>query len=464
MSITLDRLDECSETWMGIFAINFAGDSPVSPLVKLISPSAPTAPNDVRFNVDRRTRKIHITWKDTSVCPTTNYTLSDVQKGWLVTTVNREAYLDFGVPCYHYQIHIKGANTGGQGPASDVIRFFTPHNFDAPTNVRVTTEPSVPDVEVSWLATGVCHSIQYMVTLYVAGVIVKTEVTESLNVILRDLEKCKPSSITVKKYTQWWSGDESGRTEFQIPGVPSAPKLIGATTEQNVPSATVSWTYDGACTSTDFLVTVYATAESVPEPVRASGLSTSIGGLPMCVDLVFGVVGRNQFGSGQETKSSPIRIDAVPSAPKLIEATTEQNVSSATVSWTYDGACTSTDFLVTVYTTAGSVPEPVRASGLSTSIGGLPMCVDLVFGVVGRNQFGSGQETKSSPIRIDAVPSAPKLIGATTEQNVPSATVSWTYDGACTSTDFLVTVYTTAGSVPEPVRASGLSTSIGGLP
>ncbi|GAA55836.1 hypothetical protein CLF_109149 [Clonorchis sinensis] len=175
MSITLDRLDECSETWMGIFAINFAGDSPVSPLVKLISPSAPTAPNDVRFNVDRRTRKIHITWKDTSVCPTTNYTLSDVQKGWLVMTVNREAYLDFGVPCYHYQMHIKGANTGGQGPASDVIRFFTPHNFDAPTNVRVTTEPSVPDVEVSWLATGVCHSTQYMVTLYVAGVIVKTE-------------------------------------------------------------------------------------------------------------------------------------------------------------------------------------------------------------------------------------------------------------------------------------------------
>ncbi|GAA54300.1 hypothetical protein CLF_113614 [Clonorchis sinensis] len=184
--------------------------------------------------------------------------------------------------------------------------------------------------------------------------------------------------------------------------VPSAPKLIGATTEQNVPSATVSWTYDGACTSTDFLVTVYATAESVPEPVRASGLSTSIGGLPMCVDLVFGVVGRNQFGSGRETNSSSFRIDAVPSAPKLIGATTEQNVPSATVSWTYDGACASTDFLVTVYATAESVPEPVRASGLSTSIGGLPMCVDLVFGVVGRNQFGSGRETNSSSFRIDA--------------------------------------------------------------
>ncbi|KER18593.1 hypothetical protein T265_15953, partial [Opisthorchis viverrini] len=37
-SITLDRLNECSETWVGIFTINFAGDSPVSPLVKIINP------------------------------------------------------------------------------------------------------------------------------------------------------------------------------------------------------------------------------------------------------------------------------------------------------------------------------------------------------------------------------------------------------------------------------------------
>ncbi|KER18550.1 hypothetical protein T265_15986, partial [Opisthorchis viverrini] len=74
----------------------------------------------------------------------------------------------------------------------------------------------MPNVEVSWLALGDCSSIQYMVTLYVTGVVVKTEVTESFNVVLRNVEKCKPSSVSVKKYTEWWSGDESERKEFQI--------------------------------------------------------------------------------------------------------------------------------------------------------------------------------------------------------------------------------------------------------
>ncbi|OON20290.1 fibronectin type III domain protein [Opisthorchis viverrini] len=194
------------------------------------------------------------------------------------------------------------------------------------------------------------------------------------------------------------------------------------------------------------------------------GRSIEIANLPLCETIQIGVMGRNRIGTGSQVKSSAITIAAVPSPPKSVRVIAVPNSVNAIVLWEYDGECMTNDFQVTVYQSDGTSMKTLDTVPRSAELTDLPLCKPLTVGVLGRNQVGSGPQTKSLEFSIPGAPTVPTAIQVKKTNNVPSATVSWEYDGACSATNFQVIINKPDGSSVESVVRTERKVDVPGLP
>ncbi|KAG5454852.1 hypothetical protein CSKR_111466 [Clonorchis sinensis] len=480
-SAPLGTFDACSAFWLRVSTIGVVEVSAPSNAVRITDPPLPNTPTNIQI---RRTglKKWSMSWNDTSDCrdsPDYIYRVHIYVDGAPEvierTFRSRSTTVTNIDPCILTWIQVKSVLAERESPMSTPMKLTGPPAPQTPTNIQVQTNQNSHEFSATWEDNSECLSPQgpyYAVGVYDGKdqLVLEKSVTEK-SAPLGTFDACSAFWLRVSTIGVVEVSAPSNAVRITDPPLPSAPKLIGATTEQNVPSATVSWTYDGACASTDFLVTVYATAESVPEPVRASGLSTSIGGLPMCVDLVFGVVGRNQFGSGQETKSSPIRIDAVPVAPSTIRVKLRPNEDSATVSWKYGHTCPVESFQVSLYDADGLSLRTMNTNDREVYLDDLPVNVPLLVDVLGRNYLGNGPRservqfflpriTRSTQIKALSYrePRRPINIVVSVLRGRTEVNVSWTVANSRTISSFTAKLYN-GSSVIQQQTTEYLNTS-----
>ncbi|GAA56811.1 hypothetical protein CLF_111564, partial [Clonorchis sinensis] len=494
-SITVTKFDPCILTWIQVKCespdsipalVQLYGGWDASVLntdimlsMMMMHHSVPNTPTNIQI---RRTglKKWSMSWNDTSDCrdsPDYIYRVHIYVDGAPEvierTLRSRSTTVTNIDPCKLTWIRVMAVGAGGESPMSDPMKLTGPPAPQTPTNIQVQTNQNSHEFSATWEDNSECLSPQgpyYAVGVYDGKdqLVLEKSVTEK-SAPLGTFDACSAFWLRVSTIGVVEVSAPSNAVRITDPPLPSAPKLIGATTELNVPSATVSWTYDGTCTSTDFLVTVYATAGSVPEPVRASGLSTSIGGLPMCVDLVFGVVGRNQFGSGQETKSSPIRIDAV--APSTIRVKLRPNEDSATVSWKYRHTCPVESFQVSLYDADGLSLRTVNTNDREVYLDDLPVNVPLLVDVLGRNYLGNGPRservqfflpriTRSTQLKALSYrePRRPINIVVSVLRGRTEVNVSWTVANSRTISSFTAKLYN-GSSVIQQQTTEYLNTS-----
>ncbi|OON20291.1 fibronectin type III domain protein [Opisthorchis viverrini] len=334
-----------------------------------------------------------------------------------------------------------------------------------PTSIRTITTSNTPNATVLWEYDGACPIVDFNVSVHKTdGHLLKSLTGTSRSAEFTDLPVCLPLYAAVQGRNQLGAGLQTKGSEFTIEGIPHSPNLPSVAVTPNVTRATVSWAYDGTCTTTDFVVNVYNSGGSALMTLNTIERSKEISPLPVCVELVVGVLGNNKIGSGPQKNSSTFSIASVPSAPKSVQATTVSNVPSVTASWDYDGACPITNFRISVYKPGGSSLKTLESSGRQAVIDDLPTCTPLLIGVLGVNQIGSGPQTNSSSFSIEAVPSALESIDIVPSLTEAISTVSWKYEGQCPATEFRIEIHNRDGRSLKNLETTKTSIRIDGLP
>ncbi|GAA48695.1 hypothetical protein CLF_101925 [Clonorchis sinensis] len=468
-SVDIANLPTCVPLHVGVLGRNSFGSGQEIKSLPFTIDTVPSAPKNVRAQTTPNVSSLTVVWEYEDECSTTEFQVSvDKADGSTLTTVNANGLsrlVDDMPFCIPLIAGVVGRNLFGDGPLATSALFSIDAVPGPPKSVRAITVPNVATATIVWDYDNACSTVDYIVNVYKQeGSSLKYLETKGRSAEINDLPMCVALLVGVLGRNRVGSGPQMNSSAFTIPTVPTAPKNVRAVTEPDASGVTVSWDYDGSCPITSFQVSVHNPEGTPLKTLDVTGRKKKITGLPVCVQLLARVLGRNQVGSGPHADSSSFTVNAAPSPPKKVRVNTVTNVASANVTWEYDGPCSINHFRVSIYRTDGSLLKYLDTSSSRTEIVDLPMCVALRIAVEGRNQVGSGQQTNSSEFTIAAAPAAPKNIVIEVQSNSASVTASWEYDGMCSTTDFEVTVQRLVGPSIKSLSTLGRTTVISDLP
>ncbi|GAA53511.1 titin, partial [Clonorchis sinensis] len=468
-SAEIAGLPLCVPLLVGVQGYNLVGLGPQVNSSTFTINAAPSLPNSIRAIPVQNSKVANFLWEYDGACQANTFRVSvyTTEKTLvkMLDTNSRNAEIGELPMCVPLLVTVQGQNQFGLGSQPTGSEFTIPGSPSLPKSVRAVPLANAASVNVSWKYDGPCAPADFRVSVQKPdGPPLKFSDTHDRAVEIADLPMCVPLLAGVLARNKFGSGEQKSSSTFTIDAVPNPPSSIRTITTPNTPSATVLWEYSGVCPIVDFNVSVHKTDGQLLKSFTGTSRSAEFANLPLCLPLYVTVQGRNQLGAGLQTNGSVFTIEGIPNAPNLVSVTVTPNVTRATVSWTYDGTCTTSDFVVNVYKLGGPSLMTLNAIERSIEISPLPVCVELVVGVLGNNKIGPGPQKNSSGFSIASVPSAPKSVQATIVSNAPTVTASWDYDGACPNTNFRVSVYKPGGASLKTLESSDRRAVIDDLP
>lgn len=246
----------------------------------------------------------------------------------------------------------------------------------------------------------------------------------------------------VVAYNSVGMGDYSPFSNFIRPiRYPNAPTI--GTVINSGTSAVVNWsapTYIGG----DTLLGYYVISEPATTTQNSSSTSITFTGLTIGTTYTYAVAAYNSAGvSSYSSYSSSVVACTVPQAPIIGTASMTSGDKTATVTWTApsdNGGSSITGYsVISSPTTSTQLADSSASSLLFT---GLSYGVTYTFTVAAVNTVGTGSYSNSSnSVYSTAVPTSPTSITATVDVDQTYATISWsapTENGGETITEYVV--------------------------
>ncbi|KER25216.1 hypothetical protein T265_07316 [Opisthorchis viverrini] len=286
---------------------------------------------------------------------------------------------------------------------------------EPPLDVQVIPNHEESYITVTWRNSATCQSTKYDVLIYSSfGFLVEESHHERSPVRVTNVRKCVPVLISVRKSGPWGVGQESGKKEVRLLEKPTQPRNLVVQLQTDPPGVRISWKNNGACAFPEYVVNVYSDAGTSIQSMVTNETYLKLSSLPMCGNLIAGLVARNSVGQSPETKSSPFSIPAVPRPPTNIQLRSSANYPNPAILWDYEGACAATHFVVDIYNSDDQLIKSFNVTASPAELLDLPTCALLTAGVSAHNTAGSSSMTKGSEFTI-ATGNAPQ---------VPTLTVS----------------------------------------
>ncbi|KER23756.1 hypothetical protein T265_14573, partial [Opisthorchis viverrini] len=303
--------------------------------------------------------------------------------------------------CTKFFATVLGQNDKGSGSQRQSNLFTIPAVIPGPNNVQVETIENTSSVRVSWKNENLCPSSEFVVTvLEQGGRVVYTEYSNVQKTVLRGLPACVSLQIKIAVHDGSEDSQQALSKAFYLLAAPNRPRMPRVTTEDNEPTANITWEDGGGCIATAYDVSVKTTNGTMVTFLNTSSRSVTLTDIPMCASLYATVVARNEYGSSSAITSMHFTIQTVPGEPQDVRINVLTNISGVTVTWAYSDDCGSPEFSVSVYTQDGGTFKQVKTNENSAEISGLPKCEPLTVGVMASNSLGSGPETKSALFKI----------------------------------------------------------------
>ncbi|KAG5454541.1 hypothetical protein CSKR_104898, partial [Clonorchis sinensis] len=411
----------------------------------------PQLPVEVQVNKTVEARQISVSWKYTSHCTATKFTVAvyDNIGENVIADVGTELHqvtLSSIPTCVPLVIVVRGYNEFGLGKEArkNYTLLIVPK---LPAELRVHGTSNLGQVSVSWRYASNCAATKFTVAVYTttdANSILNIE-TEGHEVTLSDLPICVPLTFSVRGHNELGQGEEA-RTAFTISEVPKRPSDISVETTEVLRQVSVTWNYPSNCMVPRFILEVYSNNDGkVIQSTETDALQAILSDLPVCVPLVVGVRGRNSMGNGPESRHD-FSISAVPESPVDLVVRSDVGVTEVAVSWKYKSKCITHRFNLAVYDRdLTPIIQNIETVEQQTTVPNLPICVPLVVGVRGINDIGDGLEARTE-FAISGVPGLPAEITVEKTAEMRQASVSWRYASHCTVTRFSLTVYNETGA------------------
>lgn len=364
-------------------------------------------------------------------------------------------------------------NSSSSGASSSVTSAGAP---GAPTSVTATVGNSSATVTVSGASANGSAITSYTVQAYDAT---GTAIAGKTCTITSPATSCAVSGLTNGSEYSFkatatngvsTSIESSASATVTPAGVPSAPTGVSVTSGTG--KVTVAWT---APATNGSPITSYTAQAYDADGNAVSGATCTISAPSTTCDVstnlvagtayTFRVTATNAAGTGSaSTASSSAAINAAPSAPRNVTATSANG--SAVVSWDApidERGSAVTGYTVTAYTAGNVVAGTCTATAPTEtcSVTGLANGVAYTFKVTATNGIGTSvQSSASSAVTPSTVPNAPTGIVASAGE--ASASISFTAPtntGGSPITGYVITASdgTIASGTTSPITITGLS-------
>ncbi|KAG5454841.1 hypothetical protein CSKR_203720, partial [Clonorchis sinensis] len=355
-----------------------------------------SAPTDIKIEQFHDESGIMVTWAANKKCGPTTYEVKVYDQTGSVfnrsEVKNSPAKFD-GLPkCVPLFLSIKSRGPGWEGDESERKEFTMSGVLTLPKAIKAIPLENAPRVSVSWEYDTLCAAPGFEVAAYRSnGVLIVSETTANLAVMLSGLPTCEALFIGVSALNDFGTGPRANSSQFTIPAdlLRLQDEILLNITKSHPFANQFQLEHEAAWCSTFSCLKTSQTGDSAGfqlpcHPKEARGL------------------GYGQVAQVEKQRSCSKHGPSVPQPPMSVRATTEVNVPRAVVSWEYDGACLASEFQVSIHEPEGSFSTNVVTRGLSHTVTNLPVCVTLQPAVLGRNKVGSSPQTNGSPFTIDA--------------------------------------------------------------
>ncbi|OON15556.1 fibronectin type III domain protein, partial [Opisthorchis viverrini] len=335
----------------------------------------------------------------------------------------------------------------------------------APENIRIEPVVNTSSATASWTFDVTCGTTRFTVDTYnEQNLLVGTQSTSEQTVVFNRLQGCVPLTIGVTAHNQQGTSPEARSERFTLLTAPGPPRYLRVEPNELDSSVDVSWESGYGCAASVFLVQLRRPDGSIEANLNTTQYRITISNVPKCTKFFATVLGQNDKGSGSQRQSNLFTIPAVIPGPNNVQVETIENTSSVRVSWKNENLCPSSEFVVTVLEQGGRVVYTEYSNVQKTVLRGLPACVSLQIKIAVHDGSEDSQQALSKAFYLLAAPNRPRMPRVTTEDNEPTANITWEDGGGCIATAYDVSVKTTNGTMVTFLNTSSRSVTLTDIP